>query len=112
MEHKCKCKNGGKGHNFIPDRITVKGENGNEISNRDLVCHHCTYKKHGDTVSCLRYDRKPESVLSGGECESFLSSGHDFGKSGHGCSNSCGDCKNDCGDCGDCKNDCGGCGGC
>ena len=47
MEHKCRCKNGGRGHNFIPDRITVSGEGGKEISNRDLVCHHCVYKRNG-----------------------------------------------------------------
>lgn len=103
MEHKkCACKKGGKGHNFIPDRITVLGEGGKEITNRDLACHHCTYKKRGDTSSCLRFEKKPEGVLAGGECEAFLPSGHDLG--GHG---GCGDC----GDCGDCKNDCGSCGG-
>ncbi len=103
MEHKCKCKKGGRGHNFIPDRITLTDDIGSEISNRDLVCHHCTYKKRGDTLSCLRFDKKPDYVLEGKECEAFLSSGHDLGKSGHDCG--------DCGSCGEC-NDCGNCGGC
>lgn len=111
MEHKCRCKNGGKGHNFIPDRITVSGEGGKEISNRDLVCHHCAFKKRGDTSACLRFDKKPPEVLAGGKCEAFLSSGHDLGGKSHGCGDcgDCGDCKNDCGSCG---NDCGNCGDC
>ena len=104
MENKnCKCKKGGRGHNFIPDRITVTGENGNEISNRDLVCHHCTYKKRGDTSSCLRFEQKPAEVLAGGKCEAFLSSGHDLGGKIHDCDH--------CGDCGDCGNNCEGCDG-
>lgn len=111
MEHKCGCKKNGRGHNFIPDRITVKGEGGTEISNRDLICHHCTYKKRGDTSSCLKYKEKPAAVLAGGKCDSFLSTGHDLSGKDHNCG--------DCGDCGDCKNECGscsgectGCGGC
>ena len=111
MEHKCRCKNGGKGHNFIPGRITVNGEGGREISNRDLVCHHCVYKKRGDTSSCLRFDKKPAEVLSGGKCEAFLNG--DFDGKNHGCGD-CGSCGNDCGNCGGCGDcsDCGDCGGC
>lgn len=108
MENKnCKCKKGGRGHNFIPERITVFGEGGKEISNRDLVCHHCTYKKRGDTSSCLRFEKKPGEVLAGGKCEAFLSTGHELGAKNHGC----GDCGNECGTCGDCGN-CGSCSGC
>ena len=107
MEHKCRCKNGGKGHNFIPDRITVTGEGGKEISNRDLVCHHCVYKKRGDTSSCLRFEQKPAAVLAGGKCEAFLNG--DLDGKNHGCGD-CGDCGN-CGDCGECGG-CEGCGGC
>ena len=101
----CACKKNGRGHNFIPDRITVFGEGGKEISNRDLVCHHCAFKKRGDTGACLRFEKKPDSVLAGGECEAFLSSGHELGGKNRGCGD-CGDCKNDCG------NNCGGCDGC
>ena len=106
MENKnCRCKKNGHGHNFIPDRITVSGEGGKEISNRDLVCHHCAYKKRGDTASCLKFDKKPKAVLSGGKCEAFLSAGIDIGGKSH----SCGDCGNDCGSCG---GECAGFGGC
>ena len=101
MEKKgCSCKKNGKGHNYIPDRITVFGESGNEISNRDLVCHHCAYKKRGDTSSCLKFAEKPKEVLAGGKCEAFLNAGHDLGGKNHGC-----------GDCGDCNNHCEGCDG-
>jgi len=100
----CRCKNGGKGHNFIPDRITVTGEGGKEISNRDLVCHHCAYKKRGDSSSCLKYAEKPKEVLAGGKCEGFLG---ELGSKSHGC----GDC-GDCGNCGDCGGECDGCGDC
>ena len=110
MEHKCKCKNGGRGHNFIPDRITVSGEGGREISHRDLVCHHCVYKKRGDTSSCLRFDKKPPEVLSGGKCEAFLNG--DIDGKNHGCQNDCGDCGNCGNDCGSCGGECSGCGGC
>lgn len=97
MENKnCKCKNKGRGHNFIPDRITVTGEDGKEISNRDLACHHCAYKKRGDTAACLRFEKKPESVLAGGECEAFLSAGIEVGGKSRGCK--------DCGGCGGCEN--------
>ncbi len=109
----CNCKKNGKGHNFIPDRITVLGEGGNEITNRDLVCHHCVYKKRGDTSSCLKYEKKPESVFNGKGCESFLSSGHDLGGNKHSCADCgdcAGDCKNSCGSCGGECTDCGGCG--
>ena len=102
MEKKnCRCKNGGKGHNFIPDRITVTGEGGKEISNRDLVCHHCAYKKRGDTSSCLKYAEKTKEVLAGGNCEGFLG---ELGSKSHGCG--------DCGDCGNCGGECDGCGDC
>lgn len=104
MEHKCRCRNGGKGHNFIPERITAAGEGGREISNRDLVCHHCVYKKRGDTLSCLKFEKKPEEVIRGGKCEAFLSTGHDLGKNSHDCDH--------CGDCGSCGNECAGCSGC
>lgn len=109
MEKKnCKCKNGGKGHNYIPDRITVSGRDGKEITNRDLVCHRCAYKKRGDTSACLRFDKKPEAVLSGGECEAFLSGGSDLDTKKHSCTN-CGECENECGSC---SGECTGCGGC
>ena len=109
MEKKnCACKKNGKGHNYIPDRITVSGEGGKEISNRDLVCHHCAYKKRGDTSSCLRYEEKPKEVLSGGKCESFLSTGHDLGIKSSGCDD-CGDCG---GNCDGCDGICTGCGAC
>ena len=106
MEKKgCACKKNGRGHNFIPDRITVFGEGGKENTNRDLICHHCAFKKRGDTASCLRFEKKPDSVLAGGEFEAFLSSGHDLGIKTSGC----GDCGNDCGSCtGECDR-CGGC---
>ncbi|MBQ3561190.1 MAG: hypothetical protein IJM98_11415 [Oscillospiraceae bacterium] len=108
MEHSCKCKKGGKGHNYIPERITVFGEGGKEITNRDLVCHHCAYKKRGDTSSCLRFEAKPPEVLAGGKCDAFLSTGHDLGQKSHEC-DGCGDC----GDCKSCENGCGGeCDGC
>lgn len=109
MENKnCRCKKGEKGNNFIPDRITLKGENGTEITNRDLMCHHCAYKKRGDTLACLRFEKKPKEVLAGGKCEAFLSSGHDLGKKNRGCDD-CGDCGNGCGSC---NGECTGCGGC
>lgn len=85
----CGCKKNGRGHNFIPERITLKGEGG-EITNRDLVCHHCAFKKRGDTLSCLRFKKKPGGVLAGGECEAFLSTGEELGGSR---SAGCGDCK-------------------
>ncbi len=102
----CGCKKNGKGHNFMPERITLAGEGGKEITNRDLACHHCVYKKRGDTLSCLKYEQKPEGVLKGEPCESFLSTGHDLGKNSG--AHSCGDCGGDCG--GSCT-DCGGCAG-
>ena len=109
MENKnCRCKKNGHGHNFVPDRITVFGEGGKEIINRDLVCHHCAYKKRGDTAACLRFEKKPEAVLAGGKCEAFLSAGIEIGGKGHSCGD-CGDCGNDCGSCG---GECSGCGGC
>ena len=100
---KCACKNGGCGKNRTPDRITVKlGEE--EITNRDLICRSCVYKKRGDTTSCMRYEKKPEAVLSGGACEYFLG---EVGAKKGGCD--CGDCgEHSCNDCGDCGN-CGGC---
>lgn len=112
MEKKnCACKKNGRGHNFIPDRITVTGEGGKEISNRDLVCHHCAYKKRGDTTSCLKYEEKPKAVLLGENCEGFLNAGHDLGGKTHGCGD-CGDCGSCSDHCGDCGGECTGCGGC
>ncbi len=104
----CGCKKNGKGHNFIPERITVLGEGGKEITNRDLVCHHCLYKKRGDTGACLKYEQKPEEVLRGGNCESFIASSVEPGKN-HGCSDCKSDCGSHCDSCGGVCTDCGGC---
>ena len=101
MEKKCDCKNGGCGKNRLPNRITV-ASSGGEITNRDLICRKCAYKKRGDTKSCLRFEEKPAEVIAGGKCALFLSDGSDFDRKG-GCS--------DCSDCGGCS-DCGSCGGC
>ena len=99
MEKKnCNCKNGGCGKNRIPGRITLSID-GNEITNRDLVCRNCAYKKRGDTKSCLRFGEKPFEVLSGGECALFLADGSELsGKNGR-CDEGCGGCS----DCGECK---------
>lgn len=100
LEKKCECKNSGCGKNRIPERITVSAF-GKEITNRDLVCRKCAYKKRGDTKSCLRFDEKPEEVLGGGSCPLFLADGAELsGKSG------CGDRGSSCKSCGNC----GGCG--
>lgn len=104
----CNCKKNGKGHNYIPERITVLGENGKEITNRDLVCHHCVYKKRGDTSSCLKYSEKPETVFSKKTCESFLSASLDPEAAKHNCS----DCDEKCGNCNSCGGECSDCGGC
>ena len=89
MEKKgCNCKKGGHGHNYIPGRITVD-IGGSEVSNRELACRDCAYKKRGDTLSCLRFDKKPEAVLSGGECEVYLKDGSEL-MGNKGCS--CGGC--------------------
>ncbi len=92
LENKgCKCKKGGHGHNYITSRITINLD-GNEISNRDLVCRDCAYKKRGNTASCLRFDKKPDTVLGGGECKAYLKDGSDLmGKKGHSCGG-CGNC--------------------
>ncbi len=87
----CNCKKNGRGHNYIPGRITIDIE-GKEISNRELVCRDCAYKKRGNTAACLRYDQKPPSVLSGGECEFYLKDGSGLlGKKEHSCGG-CGHC--------------------
>ncbi len=100
----CNCKKNGKGHNFIPERITVTGADGAEITNRDLICHHCVYKKRGDTSSCLKYEKKPESVFEAKFCEGFLSSGEDLTKN-HGCKT----CESHCDGCDGVCTNCGGC---
>lgn len=93
MEKKCGCK-GSKGKNYIPDRITLDF-NGKEITNRDLACRNCAYKKRGNTLSCLLFEQKPEAVLVGGECEKFLRDGSELSGKKGGCG--------DCGDCGGCR---------
>lgn len=93
MEKKCGCK-GSKGKNYIPDRITLDFD-GKEITNRDLACRSCAYKKRGNTLSCLLFEQKPEAVLSGGECEKFLRNGSELSEKKGGCG--------DCGDCGGCR---------
>lgn len=91
MEHKCGCKKDGKGHNYIKGRITLDlGDK--EISNRDLVCRSCAYKKRGDTLSCLIFEHKPESVLSGGECPRFIKDGINLSKEKNGGCGECGNC--------------------
>lgn len=92
MEKKCGCK-GSKGKNYIPWRITLE-IGGEEISNRSLVCRNCTYKKRGDTLSCLRFEKKPEEVFSGGECPLYLKDGSDLSVGKGGCG--------ECGECGGC----------
>lgn len=67
-----------------------------EVTNRDLLCRKCVYKKRGDTASCLRYEQKPESVFSG-SCEFFLKDGAELTKGG------CSDCSGGCSDCGSCR---------
>lgn len=73
----CKCKKEGRGHNYMPGRITVTLD-GKEVSNRELACRDCAYKKRGDTLSCLRFEEKPDTVLAGGECELYLKDGSDL----------------------------------
>ena len=84
----------------MPERITVTlGER--EVTNRDLLCRKCVYKKRGDTASCLRYEQKPEGVFSG-ECEFFLKDGAGFSReSGGDCSGGCSGCSEGC-SCGSC----------
>ena len=78
----CACKNGGCGKNAVPERISVTlGDR--EVTNRDLICRKCVYKKRGDTAACLRYEKKPESVFSG-ECAFYLR--EEVGVSHGGCS--------------------------
>lgn len=93
MEKKCGCK-GSKGKNYIPGRITLDLD-GKEVSNRDLVCRDCTYKKRGDTLSCLLFEQKPEAVLGGKACEKYLRDGSKLSGKKSGCS--------DCGECGGCR---------
>ena len=93
MEKKCGCK-GSKGKNYIPGRITLDLD-GKEVSNRDLVCRDCTYKKRSDTLSCLLFEQKPEAVLGGEACEKYLRDGSKLSGKKSGCS--------DCGECGGCR---------
>ena len=98
MEKKnCACKNGSCGKNRTPDRITVK-LGGAEITNRDLLCRSCVYKKRGDTASCMRYEKKPEAVLSGGVCELFLGEVASKSRAADLEEHSCGECSG-CGRC-------------
>ena len=85
----CNCKKEGRGHNYVPGRITVTLD-GNEVSHRELACRDCAYKKRGDTLSCLRFEEKPAAVLAGGECEFYLKDGSSL-MGNKGCS-SCGGC--------------------
>lgn len=85
----CNCKKEGRGHNYVPGRITVTLD-GNDVSNRELACRDCAYKKRGDTLSCLRFEEKPAAVLAGGECEFYLKDGSSL-MGNKGCS-SCGGC--------------------
>lgn len=99
MEKKtCGCKNGGCGKNAVPERISVTlGER--EITNRDLLCRNCVYKKRGDTASCFRYEKKPDAVFSG-TCEFFLQDGADLSKGACGeCSDGCKNCSAGCSSC-------------
>lgn len=91
MEHKCSCKKEGRGKNYIKGRITLDlGDK--EISNRDLVCRGCVYKKRGDTLSCLIFEHKPDAVLSGGECDRFLQDGSGLSGGKKGGCGECGGC--------------------
>ena len=92
-EKKCGCR-GSKGKNYIPGRITLD-LNGKEVSNRELACRSCAYKKRGDTLSCLIFEQKPEGVLAGGECEKYLQDGSGLSGKKGGCGS--------CGECGECR---------
>ena len=60
-EKKCGCR-GSKGKNYIPGRITLD-LNGKEVSNRELACRSCAYKKRGDTLSCLIFEQSRRTCL-------------------------------------------------
>lgn len=82
---------GGCGKNRVENRIIFDtGEK--EISNRDLVCRDCTYKKRGDTLSCYKYEKKPEEILKGDSCEFYLKA--DVMGNSSSCDGNCKNCKN------------------
>lgn len=80
-----KCENCGRGcgKNKSENRILADIE-GKSVSNRDIVCRDCTYKKKGDTKSCYIYEAKPEDILLGGKCEKYLK-GDIMGKNESSC---------------------------
>lgn len=89
MEERKKCGGCGCGKNRSENRILAE-VGGREISNRDIKCRDCTYKKKGDTVSCFMFDPKPDEVMAGGNCEKYLKDDV-LGKK-----QSCGGCGNCC----------------
>lgn len=86
MEEKKKCA--GCGKNRSENRI-LADVGGRAVSNRDIVCRDCAYKKRGDTGSCFAFEEKPRDVLAGGACEKYLK-GDIMGKN-RGCEG-CGGC--------------------
>lgn len=85
-----KCNHcGGCGKNRVEDRITLDLGN-REITNRDLVCKNCTYKKRGNTVSCYKFEKKPDDILEGANCEFFLK--ESISKNDSGCDGNCANC--------------------
>ena len=56
------------------DRIESEARAAKQITNDDLVCKDCIFKDHPKkkTVMCLIYNRKPNEVLLGGECDRYV----------------------------------------
>lgn len=72
--------NSRKDPSSMKDRVASEARACSRITNADLVCADCRFvlpdnKVFGNTSRCKKFRSKPNTVLTGGNCDEYQSKG-------------------------------------